>query len=47
VARRAIADQLKTIETLERRDTAQAERLARQHTLDLAAHVAHYCDFLG
>lgn len=35
------------IETLERRDTEQAERLARQHTLDLAAHVARYCDFLG
>jgi len=24
-----------------------AERLARQHTLDLAAHVDRHCDFLG
>jgi DNA-binding GntR family transcriptional regulator len=47
VARRSIADHLKIIETLERRDTEQAERLVRQHTLDLAAHVARYCDFLG
>jgi hypothetical protein len=24
-----------------------AERLARQHTLDLAAHVDRHCGFLG
>ena len=34
------------IEALERRDTELAERLTRQHTLDLAAHVERYCDFL-
>ena len=28
------------------RDTELAERLTRQHTLDLAAHVDRYCDFL-
>ena len=35
------------IEALERRDTELAERLARQHTLDLATHVernVHYLD---
>jgi DNA-binding GntR family transcriptional regulator len=35
------------IEALEKRDTELAERLARQHTLDLAAHVkqnVHYLD---
>jgi hypothetical protein len=29
-----------------RRDTELAERLVRQHSLDLAAHVDKYCDFL-
>jgi DNA-binding GntR family transcriptional regulator len=45
-AARSIKDQLKIIEALERRDTELAERLTRQHTLDLAAHVDRYCDFL-
>jgi DNA-binding GntR family transcriptional regulator len=45
-AARSIIDHLKIIEALERRDTELAERLARQHTLDLAAHVERYCDFL-
>jgi len=45
-AARSIIDHLKIIEALERRDTELAERLARQHTLDLAAHVDRYCDFL-
>jgi len=45
-ADRSIIDHLKIIEALERRDTELAERLARQHTLDLAAHVERYCDFL-
>jgi len=45
-ASRSIIDHLKIIEALERRDTELAERLARQHTLDLAAHVDRYCDFL-
>jgi DNA-binding GntR family transcriptional regulator len=34
------------IEALEKRDTELAERLVRQHSLDLAAHVERYCDFL-
>ncbi|HEY6482621.1 MAG TPA: GntR family transcriptional regulator [Steroidobacteraceae bacterium] len=46
-AARSIVDHLKIIEALERRDTELAERLTRQHTLDLAAHVDRYCDFLG
>ena len=35
------------IEALERRDTELAERLTRQHALDLAEHVAKHCDFLS
>jgi DNA-binding GntR family transcriptional regulator len=46
-AARSIIDHLNIIEALERRDTELAERLTRQHTLDLAAHVDRYCDFLG
>jgi DNA-binding GntR family transcriptional regulator len=46
-ASRSIIDHLKIIEALERRDTELAERLARQHTLDLATHVDRYCNFLN
>src|SRR6266851_5996565 len=45
-AARSIIDHLKIIEALEKRDTELAERLTRQHTLDLAAHVDRNCDFL-
>ncbi len=45
-AARSIADHMLIIEALERRDTELAERLVRQHSLDLAAHVEKYCDFL-
>src|SRR6202034_2513997 len=45
-AARSIVDHLKIIEALERRDTELAERLTRQHTLDLAAHLESFCDFL-
>jgi len=45
-AARSIIDHLKIIEALEKRDTELAERLTRQHTLDLAMHVDRYCDFL-
>jgi DNA-binding GntR family transcriptional regulator len=44
-AARSIVDHLRIIEALERRDTEVAERLSREHTLDLAAHVERYCDF--
>jgi DNA-binding GntR family transcriptional regulator len=46
-AARSIVDHLKIIEALERRDTELAEKLARQHTLDLAAHVEKHCNFLN
>jgi DNA-binding GntR family transcriptional regulator len=46
-ASRSIADHMRIIEALERRHTELAERLVRQHSLDLAAHVAQYCDFLA
>jgi DNA-binding GntR family transcriptional regulator len=45
-AERSIVDHMNIIEALEKRDTDSAERLVRQHTLDLAAHVEKYCDFL-
>ena len=46
-AARSIIDHMNIIEALEARDTRLAENLARQHTLDLAAHVeknVHYLD---
>jgi DNA-binding GntR family transcriptional regulator len=45
-AARSIVDHMRIIEALEKRDTELAERLVRQHSLDLAAHVAKHCDFL-
>ena len=44
-AARSIVDHLNIIEALEKRDTARAEELARQLTLDLAAHVEKHCEF--
>jgi DNA-binding GntR family transcriptional regulator len=46
-AQRSIVDHLKIIEALEKRDTELAEKLSRQHTLDLAAHVEKHCSFLS
>jgi DNA-binding GntR family transcriptional regulator len=45
-ASRPIVDHLRIIEALEKRDTELAEKLVRQHSLDLAAHVEAHCDFL-
>ena len=45
-AARSIADHMRIIEALERRDTELAERLVRQHSLDLAAFVEKHWDFL-
>ena len=45
-ASRSIVDHMRIIEALERRDTELAERLVRQHSLDLAAYVNEHCDFL-
>ncbi len=45
-AARSIADHMRIIEALERRDPGLAERLAREHTLGLAAHVEQHGDFL-
>jgi DNA-binding GntR family transcriptional regulator len=45
-AARSIVDHLRIIEALERRDADEAERLAREHTLGLAAHVEAHGDFL-
>ena len=46
-ASRSIVDHMNIIEALEKRDTELAERLVRQHSLDLAAYVDKYCDFLA
>ena len=45
-AARSIVEHMNIIEALERRDTELAERLVREHSLGLAAHVEKYCDFL-
>ncbi len=45
-AARSIVDHLRIIEALEKRDTELAERLVRQHSLDLADYVEKNCDFL-
>ncbi len=45
-ASRSIIDHMNIIEALERRDTELAERLVRQHTLDLAAHVERNVNYL-
>ena len=44
---RSIIDHMHIIEALERRDTELAERLVRDHTLDLAAHVDKNVDYLS
>jgi DNA-binding GntR family transcriptional regulator len=45
-ASRSIVDHMAIIEALERRDPDEAARLAREHTLGLAAHVERHGDFL-
>jgi DNA-binding GntR family transcriptional regulator len=46
-AARSIVDHMRIIEALERRETELAEKLVRQHSLDLAAFVTGHCDFLS
>ncbi len=45
-ASRSIIDHMNIIEALESRDTELAERLVRQHTLDLGAHVERHVHYL-
>lgn len=45
-AQRSVADHRAIIAALQARDAALAERLVREHTLDLAAHVERHGDFL-
>jgi DNA-binding GntR family transcriptional regulator len=45
-ANRSIVDHLHIIEALERRETELAERLVREHTLNLAKHVEMNVDYL-
>jgi DNA-binding GntR family transcriptional regulator len=45
-AARSIIDHMNIIEALERRDPERAERLVRQHSLDLATHVEKHVDYL-
>ena len=46
-ARRSIIDHMHIIEALEARDADLAERLVREHTLDLAEHVAANVNYLN
>ena len=45
-AKRSIIDHLHIIEALEARDTELAERLVREHTLNLGKHIEEYVDYL-
>jgi len=45
-AQRSIAEHMKIIDALERRDADGAARLVREHTMGLAAHVEKHGDFL-
>jgi len=45
-ADKSIIDHMHIIKALEARDTELAERLAREHTLNLARHVEQYVDYL-
>src|SRR6266705_2195293 len=45
-AARSVVDHFRIIAALERRNRELAERLAREHTLGLAAHVEQHGDFL-
>ena len=45
-ATRSIIDHMHSIKALEARDTELAERLVRQHTLDLGKHVEEFVDWL-
>ena len=45
-AARSVVDHMRIIEALECRHAELAERLAREHTLGLAAHVEEHGDFL-
>jgi DNA-binding GntR family transcriptional regulator len=45
-ARRSVADHRAIIAALEARDASRAERLVREHTMGLAAHVERHGDFL-
>src|SRR6266567_1479512 len=45
-ATRSVIDHMRIIEALERHDADLAGRLAREHTLGLAAHVEQHGDFL-
>jgi DNA-binding GntR family transcriptional regulator len=45
-ARRSVADHRAIIAALEARDAGRAERLVREHTMGLAAHVERHGDFL-
>ena len=45
-ADKSIIDHMHIIDALDARDTELAERLAREHTLNLARHVKKYVDYL-
>ena len=46
-ADRSIIDHIHIIDALEARDTELVDRLAREHTLNLARHVERHVDYLS
>jgi DNA-binding GntR family transcriptional regulator len=45
-AQKSIVDHMQIVEALEARDTDLAERLVREHTLNLGKHIATHVDYL-
>ena len=45
-AKKSIVDHMQIVESLEARDTDLAERLVREHTLNLGKHIATHVDYL-
>ncbi|MGF1609981.1 MAG: hypothetical protein ACFCUQ_11335 [Kiloniellales bacterium] len=44
--KRSVIDHLHIIEALETRDTELAERLVREHTLNLGRHIEQHVNYL-
>jgi len=45
-AKRSVIDHMEIIEALEKRDAALAERLVREHSMNLARHIEQHVDYL-
>jgi DNA-binding GntR family transcriptional regulator len=45
-AQKSIVDHMQIVDALEARDTDLAERLVREHTINLGKHIGTYVDYL-